>query len=434
MTPLMAAIIGIVLAFVLMFLRMPIALAFSAIGFAGVWYLRGLSAALSTLGTVPYANMTVYIWTVVPLFILMGYLTMETKLAEEFYVGVRKWVGHYRGGLAATVVLGSAGFGAASGDVIGSAVTFTAISLPEMRKFKYADTLTVGTVAAGSNLSMLIPPSLGFILYGAITEVSIGKLFAAGILPGILLALMFLGVIYMECRINPALGPPLPVVSWQERLAGSKGMWALILLFVIIIGGLYIGLFTPTEAAAVGAFFVFVLGLIRKRLDWNGFKKSLLDAGVTTSMVGFLLIGTMIFNVFVVISGLPREIATFIAGLAVPPVVIMGVVLLVYLLLGTFMDALAMVLLTVPIFFPVVTNLGYDPIHFGVLIVIMMTMGHITPPFGIVGFAIHGVAPDVPLFTIFRGAAPFLIAMLICLLLVLFFPQIATFLPRYMMG
>ena len=434
MTPPEAALIGIVIAFVLMFLRMPIAIAFSAIGFAGVWYLRGLTAALSTLGTVPYANMTVYIWTVVPLFVLMGYLTMETKLAEEFYTGVRKWVGHYRGGLAATVVLGSAGFGAASGDVIGSAVTFTAISLPEMRKFKYADTLTVGTVAAGSNLSMLIPPSLGFILYGAITEVSIGKLFIAGIIPGIMLALMFLCVINIECRINPALGPRLPVIPLKERLSGSKGMWALILLFVIIIGGLYIGLFTPTEAAAVGAFFVLVLGIIRRKLSWKGFKKSLRDAGVTTAMVGFLLVGTMIFNVFVVVSGLPLEIARFITGLAVPPIVIMGVVLLVYLLLGTFMDALAMVLLTVPIFFPVVTNLGYDPIHFGVLIVIMMTMGHITPPFGIVGFAIHGVAPDVPLFTIFRGAAPFLLAMLVCLLLVLFFPGIATLLPKLMMG
>ena len=224
MSPPAAAIIGIVVAFVLMFLRMPIAIAFSAIGFAGVWHLRGLSAALSTLGTVPYANMTVYIWTVVPLFVLMGYLTMETKLAEEFYTGIRKWVGHFRGGLAATVVLGSAGFGAASGDVIGAAVTFTAISLPEMRKFNYADTLTVGTVAAGSNLSMLIPPSLGFILYGAITEVSIGKLFIAGIIPGILMALMFLGVIYMECLINPALGPRLPAVPWRERILGSKGM------------------------------------------------------------------------------------------------------------------------------------------------------------------------------------------------------------------
>lgn len=430
----MTSIFGIVLAFILMFLRMPIALALSAIGFAGVWYLRGLSAALSTIGTVPYATMTIYIWTVVPLFVLMGYLTMRSRLAEEFYTGVRKWVGQYHGGLATTVVLGSAGFGAASGDVIGSAVTFTAISLPEMRKYKYADTLTVGTVAAGSNLSMLIPPSLGFIIYGAITEVSIGKLFIAGIFPGILLAIMFVGVIYVQCRLNPSLGPPGPVVPWKERIRGSKGMWALVLLFVIIIGGLYIGLFTPTEAAAVGAFFVLVLGIIRKNLDWRGFKDSLLEAGVTTAMVGFLLLGTMIFNVFIVVSGLPREIATFITDLSVSPMVIMGIILLVYLILGTFMDGLAMVLLTVPIFFPVVTNLGFDPIHFGVLIVIMMTMGHITPPFGIVGFAIHGVAPDIPLFTIFRGAAPFLIAMLFCILLVLFFPQIATFLPKFMMG
>ena len=272
-----------------------------------------------------------------------------------------------------------------------------------------------------------------FIIYGAITEVSIGKLFIAGILPGLLLGLMFIGVIYVQCRLNPELGPPGPPATWKERWTAGKGMWALLLLFFVIIGGLYLGLFTPTEAAAVGAFFVLVLGLIRKKLSWKGFKTSLMDAGVTTSMVGFLLFGTMIFNVFIVVSGLPREIAMFISGLPVPPIIIMAIILLVYLILGTFMDALAMVLLTVPIFFPVVMKLGFDPIHFGVLIVIMMTMGHITPPFGIVGFAIHGVAKDVPLFTIFRGAAPFLLAMLLCLLLVLFFPQISLLLPTLMM-
>ncbi|MBT8339775.1 MAG: TRAP transporter large permease subunit, partial [Desulfatitalea sp.] len=337
MSPPAAALIGILAAFILMFLRMPIAIAFSVIGFSGVWYLRGLPAALSTIGTVPYATMTTYIWTVAPLFIFMGYLTMQTQLAAEFYDGVRKWVGHFRGGLATTVIMGSAGFGAASGDVIGAAVTFSAISLPEMRKYNYADTLTLGTVAAGSNLSMLIPPSLGFIIYGAITEVSIGKLFIAGILPGLILAFMFIGIIYIQCRINPDLGPPGPPSNWKERWAGSKGMWAFLLLFVVIIGGLYIGLFTPTEAAAVGACFVLVLGMLRKRLSWEGFKTALLDAGVTTAMVGLLLVGTMIFSVFIVVSGLPREIAIFISGLPLPPMLIMVIILLIYLILGTFM-------------------------------------------------------------------------------------------------
>ena len=433
MTSLTVGIIGIIVSFILMFLRMPIALAFAVTGFLGIWYIRGLNAAFSAIGTIPYSTMTMYIWTVAPLFIMMGYMTMKSKLAEEFYDGVRKWIGHFRGGLATTIIFGSTGFGAASGDVIGAAVTFTAISLPEMRKFNYSDALTLGTVAAGSNLSILIPPSLAFILYGAITEVSIGKLFIAGIFPGILLSLLFIAVIYIECVIDPDIAPPAPKYSWRERLGASMGMWAIIVLFIIIIGGLYIGIFTPTEAAAVGAFAVIVLGLIRSNLGWQDFKEAVQVTGVTTAMVGFLLIGTMIFNLFLVVSGVPQKIAATIIGLSFSPMVIMGMILFVYFILGTFMDALAMVLLTVPIFFPIIVKLGFDPVHFGVLISIMMTIGHITPPFGIVCFAMSAVARDVPLFVIFRGAAPFLIAMFVCLILVLFIPDIALFLPKLMM-
>lgn len=433
MTSITIGIIGILLAFFLMFMRMPIALAFSAVGFGGILYLRGFGAALSALGTIPYSIMTQYIWTVAPLFILMGYITMNTRLAEEFYQGVGKWIGHLKGGLASTIVIGSAGFGAASGDVIGAAVTFSAISIPEMRKYKQADSLTLGTVAAGSNLSILIPPSLAFILYGAITEVSIGRLFIAGIIPGILQALLFIAVIYIECTLDPELAPPAPKCTWSERFQASIGMWALIFLFGVIIGGMYIGIFTPTEAAAVGSFIVIVLGIIRKKLSWTGFKESIRNSGVTSAMVGFLLVGTMIFNLFLVISGLPQTIASVITSLPLSPMMIMIMILFVYFLLGTFMDALAMVLLTVPIFFPIIVNLGFDPIHFGVLICIMMTIGHITPPFGIVIFAMSAVAPDVPLFKIFRGAMPFLGAMVVCLILVLLIPEIALWLPEKMM-
>jgi len=302
-----------------------------------------------------------------------------------------------------------------------------------MRKYKYADSLTMGSVAAGSFLAILIPPSLGFIIYGAITETSIGELFMAGIFPGLLLAGLYLATIYILCRRNPALGPAGPKTTFREKMGAGTGMWALIVVFAVIIGGLYFGLFTPTEAGAFGAFTVVVIGLARRKLSWQLFKATFAESGVVIGMIGFLLVGCLVFNSFLVASGVPQAIAAFIGGVTQSPTAILLLIVAIYLILGMFIDALALTLITVPIFFPVVVHtIGVDPVHFGVVVCISMLTAAVTPPFGIVVYAISGVVKDVPLFTIFRGVLPFLIPMVICTLLVVFFPQIATFLPGTM--
>ena len=432
MSTLAVGIIGLAICFVLMFLRMPIGFAFGIVGFLGIWYVKGSGAALSAVGTIPYATLVKYVWSVMPLFILMGYLALQTKLAEEFYDGVRRWIGQFRGGLASAVILGNTAFGACSGDLISASITFTTISLPQMRKYKYADTLTLGSVAAGSFLALLIPPSLGFIIYGAITETSIGELFMAGIFPGLLLAGLYLATIYILCRRNPALGPAGPKTTFREKMGAGTGMWALIVVFAVIIGGLYFGLFTPTEAGAFGAFTVVVIGLARRKLSWQGFKTAMVDTGLTTGLVFFLLIGVTVFNLFLVTTGVPFAIANFVSGVTQSPVGTLLIIVAIYFALGMVMDAMALILLTVPIFFPVLMGMGVSPITFGVVAVMTMAIGAITPPYGIVVYAMKGVVKDVPLFTIFRGAAPFIVAMLICEFAVVFFPQIALFLPHTM--
>ncbi len=424
--------LGIALIFVLMFLGMPIAFSFIAVGFFGVLVVKGLGPALNVMGTNPFQTMTLYAWTCVPLFIFMGYLAQYTGIAEEFYEGVRRWIGRFRGGLAHAIIVANTAFGACTGDSIGAAVTFCTVSLPEMRKYKYDDALTIGSVAAGALLSALIPPSLGFIIYGVITEISIGKLFIAGVFPGLILAALYAGVVYIWCRINPVVGPPGPRTTWREKMGAAPGMWSIALVFVVIIGGLYLGVFTPTEAGAAGAFVVLVLGLARRKLNWQKFKTAGIEAGVTVGMVAFLLVGAMVFNVFLAVTGMPMAIARAVVGLTESPLLTMVIIIAIYFILGCFLDILAIVILTVPIFFPIAINAGWDPILFGVVIVIMMMTGSITPPFGIVVYALSGAAKDIPLFRVFRGAVPFVIALFICLALVIAFPQISLFLPGTM--
>lgn len=432
MSPIIVGLIGLIFAFILLFLRMPIALAFLTSGFFGLWYLKGLGPVLSILGTVPYSTASMYVWTVIPLFVFMGYLAERTGLAEEFYKGVRRWVGQFRGGLATTVILGNTAFGACTGDSISASVTFLTVSLPEMRRFKYADSLTLGSVAGGSLLAVLIPPSLPFIIVGVLTETSIGELFIAGILPGLLLMCLYIGIIYFLCLRNPQLGPPGPKTTFREKLGATRGMWALVLMFLVIIGGLYLGVFSPTEAGAAGAFVVFLLGLARRRLNWSVLVKALQRTGETVPMIGLLVVGTMVFNRFLVMSGGTVAIAEFISGLTESPVMILLIILVVYLILGMFIDALSLTLLSVPILFPVIKAVGIDTIHFSVVFVIVTALGTLTPPFGIVVYAMSGAAKDIPLFTIFKGAYPFMLAVIILALLVIFFPQLAVFLPGTM--
>jgi tripartite ATP-independent transporter DctM subunit len=362
----------------------------------------------------------------------MGYVALHSGLAEEFYNGVRKWIGQFRGGLALTVIAGNTGFGACTGDPVSAAVTFTAMSLPQTRRFNYDDKLVLGSVSAGSLLAGLIPPSLGLIIYGALTETSIGQLFIAGIFPGLLLAGLYSAVILFMCWRNPSLGPPAPRATWKERWLAGTGMWSLIVVFGVVIGGIFAGLFTPTEAGAGGAFAIIILALARRRLTWQSFKAALRDAGMTVGMVGFLLIGTLIFNMFLSLTGVPTAIANFIVGITHSPLGTIWIIILACFILGMFIDALALLLLMLPILYPVAVSVGIHPIHFGIVLSMIMMTGSLTPPFGIVVYAVAGAAKDVPLFDVFRGTAPFIIAMLVALALVVFLPQIALFLPGLM--
>lgn len=285
MSPVTEGLIGVAVLFVLMFLRIPVAFGFLAVGFFGVWHIRSLEAALSGLATIPYNTTTTYAFTVLPLFIFMGFVAANIGIAEEFYDGIRRWIGQFRGGLADAVIFGNVGFGACAGDSISPTVTFTAISLPEMRKYGYSDSLSLGAIMGGGNLALLIPPSSGFILYGIITITPIGPLLISGIFPGLLLAACFIVTIHLICWRNPNAGPPGPKTTWREKLSSPRGMWAIIVVFLVIVGGLYVGLFTPTEAGAAGALVVIIMGLSRRRLNWKNFKAACAQTATVWGMV-----------------------------------------------------------------------------------------------------------------------------------------------------
>lgn len=427
-------IMGLVILFVLMFLlRMPIAIAFLIPGLLGIWYVKGFQGGLSALGGISVSALSNYVWTTVPLFTLMAFLAGEGKLAEDFYEGVNKWVGHFRGGLAISTILGNTAFGACCGSNVAAGVAFTAMALPSMRKHNYADTLSLGSIASGSLLSLLIPPSMAFIIIGALTQTSIGALFISGIIPGLILTVLYIGVIYVLCLINPSLGPAGPRASWRERLMGGTGMWAFIIIFVVIIGGLFFGLFTPTEAGAAAVFVVIVLGLVRRKLSWQGFKTAAINTGTTTAMIGIMLVGTVVFNLFLTLTGAAPALTELVGGITQSPVGILFVMAALWLVLGTAMDVLAMTLLTVPILYPIAMHVGISPVHFAVVAAVATAAGEITPPVGIVLFAMSGSAKDIPLTTVFRAVGPFLVAIAVLLLLVIYFPQLSTFLPSIMM-
>ena len=434
MTPLAIGLIGLLICFLLIFLRVPIAFAFGIVGLAGVWIIKDFPAAISSLGTIPYNSATNYAWTTIPMFVMMGFLAQHSRIAEEFYYGVRAWIGKYRGGLAGAVIVGNTGFGACSGDSISAAITFTSISLPEMRRYGYNDMLTLGSIAGGSMLAQLIPPSFAFIVYGAISLTSISKLFIAGILPGLICAVLFIAVIYIMCRRNPEWGIAGPATTWRQKLTMAPGMWAILVIFLVIIGGIYAGLFTATEAGACGAFIVLILALARKKLSGRDFFRALVQTGLVSGMVGFLLIGCLEFNLFLVLTKVQFGIASFISGLTNSPTLIIIIIVAIFLILGMVMDSLALTLLLVPIIFPLTQQVGIDPVQLGVCLVVATNIGSLSPPFGIIVFALGTVVKDVPLFKIFQSVYPFIGAILVLQVLVIFVPQISLWLPSLMMG
>ncbi len=433
MTGIIVGLVGIFGFFILIVLRMPISIAMAIVGFIGLCILLSPSAALTIVATSIYDNFASYTLSVVPMFILMGFLAYYSGIGSSLYQFAYKLAGHLPGGLAIATQVTCGLFGAVSGSNTATAATIGTIAIPEMKKYGYDDSLSTASIAAGGALGVLIPPSVVFIVYGIATEQSIGQLFISGIFPGILLMVLYVLTIMFLIWRKPELGPRGPKSTWGETLATLRGgLIEVFIIFMITLGGLYLGWFTPTEAGAVGACLVLVISLVERKMGWNEIRLSLTETTRTTAMIMFLLAGAIIFGQFMAVSRIPFEVAGWTASLPLPPFVIMGLIILIYLILGFFIDALALILLTIPVFYPVVTALDYDPIWFGVIIVLVCAAGVITPPVGVNVYIIKGVAKDVPIETIFRGIWPFLIALIICIIILFIFPQIAIFLPSLM--
>ncbi|MFH1123821.1 MAG: TRAP transporter large permease [Pseudomonadota bacterium] len=430
----MTGIVGIAFLFLLFSSGMPIAFVMALVGWLGYVYLGSLDAGLNVLGLAFYAGGTTYTLSVIPLFVLMGQLASHSGLSHQIYWAVERWLGHRRGGLAMATIGACAGFAAISGSSVATAATMGTVALPEMKKYRYSLSLATGTVAAGGTLGILIPPSATFVFYAILTEQSVGKLFIAGVLPGIMLAVLFMLTINIWVRINPQVAPRGEGATLRERIAALKGVGGILSLFLLVMGGIYTGVFTPTEAAGIGAFGAFVFSLFTRKMTWQHFVASLNMTGQTTGMIFIIVISAYIFGYFLAVTRIPSELADYMAGLDVSRYIILGWVVLIYTILGMFLDGWAIMVLTIPIIQPLMVNLGFDPIWFGVMIVIMMEMALITPPVGVNVFVIKGVAKEVPMYTIFRGIWPFWIAMLVSLIILTVFPQIALFLPNTMKG
>ncbi|SPF80218.1 TRAP transporter large permease [Pseudoprimorskyibacter insulae] len=423
---------GMVALFGLLALRVPVAFAMFAVGFTGIAILNGFSSATSTLASEAFTLAASAELVVVPLFILMGNVATETGMSRKLYDAAYAMIGSVRGGLASATVIGCGGFAALSGSSVASALTMGKVSLAEMDRFNYSPRLSTGVVAAGGTLGILIPPSTGFVIYAILTQESIGRLFLAGVLPGLLLLTMFVLTVSLLCWINPAMGPAGPKTSLSEKAKAMMGATPILMVIALTIGGIYGGIFSPVEAAAVGAGLVILFGAAMGKLTLRGFWSAARSSVVTTAAVMLILIAAHMLNPFLALSHIPQVMGEFLAGLSLPPLGILAVILLCYLVLGCFLEGFAMLVLSMPIFFPVITSLGIDPIWFGVLVVLTLEMGLISPPVGLNVFIVKSVAPNVPLSDIFRGVFPFWLAMLVTLALLVAFPQIALILPNTM--
>ncbi|MET0506563.1 MAG: TRAP transporter large permease [Burkholderiaceae bacterium] len=423
------ALLGFVAMFALMALRVPIALSMGAIGFVGIGLMRSWPAAVSNTAN-EFTDVASYTLSVVPLFILMGNFVTRAGMSQELYRLAYSFFGHLRGGLAMSTIAACAGFGAICGSSIATAATMARVSMPEMRRFHYEDGFAAGTIAAGGTLGILIPPSVIMVIYGLMTETSIGALFAAGFIPGILATFLYMLAAAIQTARNPALGPPGERSPWSERLDALKAMWAVILLFVLVIGGMYGGFFTPTEGAGIGAFGGFMFALFRGTLTWASLFAILSETAQTTSMLFLIVIGASIFSSFVNFTTLPGDLQMFVKQFNITPIMVIIVICVIYVVLGSAMEELSMMLLTVPIFFPLVVGLGFDPVWFGILVVCVIEIGMISPPVGMNVFVLSSVLPDVPTAKIWRGVTPFLVADLVRLAILVAVPTLTLFLPR----
>lgn len=432
MSPSMIGVLGIVGFLILLLLRLPIAISMAVTGVVGYAVLVSPEAALRMVSTDLFNSFNSYNLSVIPMFIWMGYLAFESGIGSRLYTFAYKAVGRMPGGLAMASQVAGAIFGAVCGSSTATAATIGSMAIPEMRKYKYDDSLAAASVAAAGGLGVMIPPSVIFVVYGISTEQSIGKLLLSGLLPGILLTVLYMATIRTMAWRHPEIAPSAPKFSAGEVLDSLRGgIIEVLIIFIISMGGLFAGLFSPTEAAAVGSFGVLLVTVLGRKMTWQGFKNSIRSTTRTSAMIMFLVGGATVFGRFLAVSRLPFDLATWTAGLPLTPWAVMGVIFLIYLFLGMLIDALPMILLTIPIFFPIVTNvLNFDPIWFGVTMVLITMMGVITPPVGMNVYVVKGVARDIPLETIFRGIWPFVLAQFVGFVLLLIFPQIATVLPN----
>jgi C4-dicarboxylate transporter, DctM subunit len=433
MDPTTAGYVAIIILIILIFSRMQIGIAMGLVGFVGFACIVGFEPALGLLKTVPYTTFASKDMSVIPLFILMGSFAFSAGMSEDLYRAVHKLMGHLRGGLAMATVAACACFATICGSSLATAATLGQVAMSEMRKYKYDVGLATGAIAAGGCIGILIPPSVILIIYGIITEQSIGKLFLAGFIPGILEALFYIVTIAILTRRNPSLGPPGPRATGKEKLLSLARVWEVVVLFLVVIGGIYTGIFTPTEAAGIGAFGTLCFALMRRKMTWEKFKLSLSGTVNTTGMLFLIIMGAMLLGYFFSVSRLPFELATVASGLPVNRYIILVLILLVVLLLGCIMDSMAIVLLTIPVFFPIILHLGFNPIWFGILIVRVTEMGLITPPVGLNVYTIQGITGE-RMETIFKGVVPFLVADVCEIILLILIPQISLFLPGLMMG
>jgi tripartite ATP-independent transporter DctM subunit len=422
-------LLGFLALFLLMLLRVPLAVAMGLVGLAGMALMRSWPAALAST-TTEILDIAKYTLSVVPLFILMGNLVTRAGMSREIFRASYAFLGHRRGGLSLATIASSAGFGAICGSSLATVATMARVAMPEMRRYGYADAFAAGTVAAGGTLGILIPPSVIMVIYGIMTEQSIGALFAAGLLPGLLATALYMATAAIVTARRAELGPPGARVPWAQRWRALAEIRGVLLLFAVVIGGIYGGLFTATEAAGIGAVGGLFFALARRTLRWHSLIEVLCESGRTSAMLFTILIGASIFSNFINYTSMPTDLRDWIVGLGLSPMLVVVGICLIYLVLGTAMEELSMILLTVPIFYPLIVHLGLDPIWFGVLIVCVVEIGMISPPVGMNVFVLRAVLPDVPTNTIWRGVAPFVVADILRIALLIAFPIVSVWLPR----
>lgn len=433
MNSVLIAAAGFIILLALIALRMPVALALALTGLGGIWALNGWATAKFVLETAPIQSLSNYTISVLPLFIMMGALTVRAGLSESLYRAAYGFLGHRRGGLAMASVVACAGFGAICGSSVAAAATMTKLCVPEMLRYKYSPKLATGSVAAGGTLAILIPPSLLMIVYAFLTETSIGRLFAAGLVPGVIATLFYVATIWLWTRLRPEVGPAGEATAWRARLGLLRDVWGVLVLFLLVMGGIFVGLFTATEGASVGAVGALVIGVLRRRMDWQDFVASVADTVRLSTMLLFVIIGVSFFNYFIESAGLPQTVVDFIASHNFSGWQVMAGIVVLLLVLGCVMDSMAIVFITTPVLYPIVTKVGFDPVWFGILMVMVVELGLITPPFGMNVFVIANVSKERT-WTAFQGVVPFIVADVVRLGLLFAFPAIALWLPRLLYG